>query len=213
MILLVNKILAAMTVRNYEIARGAGEVNIVYLEGANADGTPNGNTPDQFNDRRIVISHREDGTPYIAGNWDATTEPGRKYTLDPLNPRGAARIAFGQHKAWTVGTHRPSSKSGHEALVQREPVAIYRDLNEDFSRKGDILTMEMAGINQHHGYGYPRTEIHGASAGCLVGRVVEEHRLFMDLCKADPRYRGSMGFLFHTVVMPVEWITQVVQST
>ncbi|MFN8642654.1 MAG: hypothetical protein U0802_13755 [Candidatus Binatia bacterium] len=53
-----------------------------------------------------------------------------------MDPEGAARIAFGQYKAWTVGLHHPGQPGEHEALVQVGTIA-YRDLSQDFSRNGD----------------------------------------------------------------------------
>jgi hypothetical protein len=71
--------------------------------------------------------------------WDGTTEPGMFWTLNPLNPNGAARIAFGQYKAWIVGTHLAGTKSAHEALVQVSPVSVHLDLNKDFKRTNDKI--------------------------------------------------------------------------
>lgn len=84
------------------------------------DGTPNGNKPNEFNDSRLLIRIDENGAPLIAGAWDGTTEPGRYWTEHPENPKGAARIAFGQYKSRVVGTHHPGKPSAHEALVQAE---------------------------------------------------------------------------------------------
>ena len=137
------------------------------------------------------------------GRWDATTEPGKYYTsVRKIDPRGAARIAFGQYKAWSVGTHRAGTRTAHEALVQTAPISVFRDLNEDFERQGDEEASGLFGINQHWGYDLPKSDIGRASAGCLVGRTKSGHRAFMALCKADPRYVASNGYRFMTTVMP-----------
>jgi hypothetical protein len=199
---LAARIVRAMEMRDYTVDRGAGEINIVYLEGAAADGAPNDDAPNAFNDRRIVIRF-EGGAPAIVGNWQATTEPGRRYTERPINAGGAARIAFGQYRAWHVGMHR----GHHEALVQTGgPVTVCRDANKDYQRERDRRTTGFYGINQHHGYDFPEQDIRTASAGCLVGRTVVGHREFMAIVKSDPRYRIDKRFVFRTTILPAEWV-------
>ena len=99
--------------KGYQVDRGPGELNIVYVEGMNPDGTPNADEANKWNDLRLVIRF-EGGVPKIVGEWAATTEPGRYWTENPISPLGAARIEFGQYKSWQVGMHR----NNHEALVQ-----------------------------------------------------------------------------------------------
>jgi hypothetical protein len=79
---------------------------------------------------------------------------------------------------------------------------VYRDKNKDFKRVGDFLDTGLFHINQHHGFDYPRTDIRGAGAGCLVGRTREGHRAFMALIKQDRRYQKNSKYLFHTTVIP-----------
>lgn len=178
-------------------------LNIVYIEGMDPDGTPNADAPDAFNDLRLLLRVNRAGNPEIAGRWEATTEPGTYYTkLHKLDPRGAARIAFGQYKAWAVGTHNQSKPSGHEALVQATDIKVYRDLNEDYERAGDRTFVGLFGINQHWGYDLPVNALGNASAGCLVGRTKKGHREFMAALKEDPRYLASRGYRFMTTVLP-----------
>lgn len=195
--------IAYMIRRGYFINRHPDCRNIVYLEGVDPDGVLNNDAPNVFNDLRIVFSIDGDGVPTI-GNaiWDGTTEPGAKWTFSPMNPRGAARIAFNQFKAWSVGTHHPGSAAAHEALVQVEPIDVYRDLNKDFQRVGDRLYTGLFAINQHWGYDAPRSDLGNSSAGCLVGRTKSGHRAFMSLIKGDPRYIMSHGYRFMTAVLP-----------
>ena len=178
-------------------------INIVYIEGMDADGELNIDLPNEFNDLRLVLRVNRAGSPEIAEVWDATTEPGKYYTLiNKLDPRGAARIAFGQYKAWSVGTHMFGRPSAHEALVQTAPIRVYRDLNEDFERTGDQVFDGMFGVNQHWGFDLPRSDVGRASAGCLVGRTKTGHRTFMALCRTDPRYGANNSYRFMTTVLP-----------
>jgi putative chitinase len=195
---LAGAIVRAMKKHDYRIDTGNGEVNIVYVEGLSPDGTPNANEPNRFNDLRCVIRF-VDGTPQIAGVWDGTTEPSRRWTMKPMNPKGAARIRFGQYRAWQVGVHN----NNHEALVQTGgPVTVHRDYNKDFRRESDALDTGYFGLNQHHGYNLPKDDLGSSSAGCLVGRSIDGHREFMRIVKSDPRYLADRSFVFGAAVMP-----------
>lgn len=192
-----SRIIKYMQRKGYFVAVGEKRYNIVYVEGASADGTPNKDSFNQWNDRRIVIEIAT-GTPKILGNWLATTEPGNRYTQRPMNPNGAARIAFGQYQAWQVGIHGGSEP--HEALVQRGSLKLHRDRNKDGLRTGDAIDVGSGfGINQH--YGYDLQLVGPASAGCLVGQSRAEHRVFMRLIKQDRRYQLNNDYFFFTTII------------
>ena len=198
---LAAKIVRAMQRAGHALDTAPGEVNIVYVEGLNPDGTANDNSPNAFKDLRTVLSF-VDGEPTIIKAWECTTAPGRHYTEDPLKSTGAAIIALGQQRCWKVGTHRAGSSSAHEALVQTgAEVVVFRDLNKDYKRDGDKTEKGWFGINQHWGYDQPKDDIGGASAGCLVGRTREGHREFMRIVKSDPRYVADSDHVFATTVM------------
>jgi peptidoglycan hydrolase-like protein with peptidoglycan-binding domain len=93
---IASRIIKYMQSKEYQIFTIPREYNIVYVEGIDGDWTLNRDTPNEFNDQRIVIEI-VDGVPKIVNNWQATTEPGRYYTYNPMNPKGAARIQFGQY--------------------------------------------------------------------------------------------------------------------
>jgi hypothetical protein len=199
---LAGRVVRAMQTAGHWLCRHPDCVNIVYVEGMDADGTPNVDAPNEFNDLRLVLRVNRAGNPEIAEMWDATTEPGKYYTLiEKLDPRGAARIAFGQYKAWSVGTHMANRPSAHEALVQTESIRVYRDLNQDFERTGDQVFEGLFGVNQHWGFDLSRSDVGRASAGCLVGRTKGGHRTFMTLCKSDPRYAANNSYRFLTTVL------------
>jgi hypothetical protein len=199
---LASKILRAMQRRGYWFSRHPECMTIVYVEGMDTDGTPNANDPNEFNDARVLVALDKQGRPSTTA-WVATCEPGRFYTENPEDPGGAARIAFGQYKAWAVGTHKPGKRSAHEALVQVAPITVCRDANKDFKRDHDAQVFGIFGINQHWGFDLPKTDIGKASAGCLVGRSKDEHKDFISLVKDDARYKTSKGYRFMTAVLPV----------
>ncbi|NEU76666.1 peptidoglycan-binding protein [Hassallia byssoidea VB512170] len=197
---LASRIVKYMQSKNYTIFTEPKEYNIVYVEGMNEDGSLNNDAPNEFNDRRIVIEV-VDGVPKIVNHWQATTEPGRHYTFQPMNSQGAARIQFGQYKAWSVGIHGTAER--HEALRQVGEITVCRDFNEDFKRTGDRLdTGDDFYINQHWGYDAPVNDIKNASAGCLVGRRREGHREFMAIIKGDRRYVANHNYVFYTTIIP-----------
>ena len=205
---LAGKIVAAMLRRRHWVARHPACVNIVYIEGMNDDGTPNDNKPNHFNDQRTLIRVSPAGVPKIIKQWDATTEPGKFWTMNPMVPEGAARIAFDQYKSWAVGKHHPGKRGEHEALVQVEDITVFRDLNKDFKRDGDRQFTGVFFVNQHWGYDLPKTDIGKAGAGCLVGRTRDGHREFMKLLKADPRFVANNAYRFMTTVMPSSALAQ-----
>jgi hypothetical protein len=196
---IASRIIKYMQAKNYQVFTNLREYNIVYIEGINEDWSLNSDPPNQFNDRRLVIEV-VDGIPKIVNHWQATTEPGRYYTFNPMNTEGAARIKFGQYKAWAVGWHGNADR--HQALVQVAPITVHRDFNKDFQRTGDKLDTGLFLVNQHWGYDAPANDIKNASAGCLVGRRREGHREFMAIIKQDRRYLANNDYLFYTTVIP-----------
>ena len=197
-----DKVISAMRQKGHWICRHPECRNTVYLEGVNPDGASNKDTPNAFNDLRVVFSIGSEGKPQILGQWEGTTEPGIFWTQNPMNPNGAAHIAFDQYKAWIVGTHMAGKPSAHEALVQVAPVTVFRDLNKDYRRVGDKPDTGLFGINQHWGYDASKDDLGNTSAGCLVGRTRDGHREFMQLMKSDPRYQANASYRFIATILP-----------
>lgn len=199
---LAGRVVRALQQNGHWLSRHPDCVNVVYVEGLDSDGSLNDDAPNVFNDLRLLLRINRAGNPEIVEAWESTTEPGKHFTINKEDARGAARIAFGQYKAWSVGTHKLGKPSAHEALVQTAPIRVFRDLNEDFERTGDAVFEGIFGINQHWGFDFPKSDIGIASAGCLVGRTKAGHRGFMALCKDDPRFAANNSYRFTTAVMP-----------
>ncbi len=198
---LAYKLTAYMESRGYEISRDPGTVNIVYLEGSDFDGTPNRDTIDEWNDRRIVLVFDVQGKPSIIHNVPATTEPGLSATLSEAARRrgGCARIAIGQYKAWRLGSHK---RPDHPALVQVAPIPVHRDYNRDGKRTGDRVETGLFGINQHGTRANIRpTKVGFWSEGCLVARIWADHLAFVQLCREDRRYFADANFIFSATVI------------
>lgn len=197
---------AFMLSRGYLLSRDPDTTNIVYVEGVEYDGTPNKDEPNLFNDRRLVMYYK-DGWRF-SHNAQATTEPGTYYTMNPLNPQGCARIAFGQYVAWQHGIHNGSQI----ALVQVADIEVHRDLNKDGKRSAnDPREWGMFNINQHttNFSGAPPTTIGKWSAGCLVGRRRQEHLIYLDILRRDQRFLDDQkNFIYPTTIMPGDKLFQ-----
>ncbi len=197
---LAKRILRCMRAKNYWIARSPNAYNIVYIEGVNSDGNVNADKFDEWNDRRIVIRIRPGGKPDLVINDQATTEPGKFYTFNPENPQGAARIAFGQYKAWVDGLH----KGVQPALVQRGELRVHRDLDQNGKRsKTDPIDIgDWFGINQHSTSPNVTPPLVGKySAGCLVGQDYAAHLKFLSMVRKDFRYQLNKGYFFISTVI------------
>lgn len=200
---LAKRIAHYMQTQGYWIARSPRMCNIVYVEGMNANGTTNADLENQWNDRRIVFRIAPNSRPQMLVNDQATTEPGTHYIWNPLNPNGAARIAFGQYKAWAVGLHR----GVQPALVQREKLKLHRDLNKDgFRNASDPIDIgKTFGVNQHSTKPGAAPEfVDSYSAGCLVGRRWAWHLSFLNIVKQDVRYRQNQGYLFISTIISAD---------
>lgn len=194
-------LVAYMQSKGYTVDAGPGEINIIYIEGANEDGRPNADRVDEWNDRCLILEF-EDGAPRIVYNVHCTTEPGRAATISPTaaKRKGVARIAFGQYKAWVVGKHK---KAAHPALVQVRNLPVCRDLNKDFKRTGDKVDTGIFGINQHGTApgGFTSGSVGRQSEGCLVRPNWGDHLNFMARCRADVRFVADARFIFTSTIL------------
>ncbi len=192
------KIIDYMKSKNYKVFTGENQSNIVCLEAINPNFKLNNNTPNVFNDLRLIIQFRN-GRPVIVSNEVATVSPGKYYTYNPMNPNGAAYVIYGQHTVWRMGFH--NYKKDHPALVQVSSIKVTRDKNKDFSRTGDKEYVGLFGINLHHSFGQPVNNIGKASAGCIVGQNISNHFKFIEILKQDPRYKSNKNFIYTAAVI------------
>lgn len=158
--------------------------NIVGLEGVQFKGgefTLTSDKPDKWNDCFIIIANDE-----IIDAFLGTTEPSEHYTISPMNPLGAARLAFGSYKdCYTFGVHGVAAP--HKALVQCGNLIVCRDLNKDYSRVGDTCyTGKNFAVNFHSTpSGAKENSIGYWSAGCQVVYYYSEFLTFMARANAS----------------------------
>jgi hypothetical protein len=192
------KIVNAMLDKGMAFFRNQGEMNIVYVEGMNVDGSLNTDEFDKWNDLRLLIDH----TGNVVHCARCTTEPGRLSTFDQAAKKrgGVARIAFGQYAAWKYGFHQ--GKQQHPALVQCATIPVHRDFNRDGIRTGDPVRMDVRGLNQHStSPSYKGGNVGNWSAGCLVGSDWSQHLEFIRLLRTDPRFVADQNFIFTTAIL------------
>ena len=199
---LAEKVVACCSERGYSLDKSPGFVNLIGIEGMNPDGTLNNDGPNVFNDLIGCLSF-ENGQPKFKGLYIGTTEPGRYYTINKLNAKGAARLELGQQRCWQTGLH----KGKYEALVQTgASVKVRRDGNKDFSREGDVQEKGNFGINIHHGGDNPVNNIGKYSAGCQVIRSKSDFAEFMGIVKSDPRWQADHRYVFKYTLLWSRWL-------
>lgn len=195
---LASRLYQAMQRKGYAVSLGEGQVNIIYIRGADQHGRPNKNRINEWSDRRLLLMFRG-GQPAVVGNWAATVKPGLPAIRNPLGKAGAAFIEPGQYSAWRVGIHHGIFGRVEEGLVQVAPVKFRRDVNRDGDVNDEPIVSGMIGLNQHSGSNQPYVD--KASYACLAAQSENGHRQFMSVVKADPRYRAQPNYVFSTTIL------------
>jgi len=189
------KIANAMVLGHYPLASNPSELNIIYIEGMNVDGSLNDFRPNAFDCVRVLLSMPIVLDPKIVGIWDATTHAGMYWEMHRMNPAGAFHIRLGQQTAWVMGQYHVQT-----ALIQSKPLEGTRDSHDDFKREGPTVIGDF-GVHHHWGYDYPKDNAGNSSAGCQVGRTKAGHNEFIALLRSDPRYVKDHGFVWSSTVM------------
>ena len=146
------------------------------------------NTFDDF----LLVMYREEEL-MVSHRWQATTDPGKYWLMNPMNPKGTAVLVPSQYRStWKIGKHQNS----YEALVQRKPVKVYRDNNKDeiidYNNITTLVDQGYFGINIHRSNPYTESYVVNKwSAGCQVFKKVEDYNKFMDLCRESAKIYGN----------------------
>lgn len=155
---------------------------VIAFEGYNTDLKANGDKPDAWNDAVCVLAIDTNGKLEISDIFKCTTEPGRYYVANRLNPKGAAFVLTDTlHKdIWVKGTH----KDQPNCLIQSgNTIKVRRDLNGDSIRgTSEPLEEGWFGINFHHTKGnYDPKSIGRWSAGCCVLPNPQQHKHLVNI--------------------------------
>lgn len=139
-----------------------------------------------FNDV-ICLAYRQYGRWQLL-TFAATTDPGVYWRQSPVNVKGTAVLAPGQHKgAFALGKHK-----GYEALTQATSLPVYRDNDQDaeVDMTGDI-DRGWHGINLHRANPLAASiQVDKWSAGCQVIADPHEFDILMSICKRAAREWG-----------------------
>lgn len=177
---LLTKVVKQYLIKDYVINDKLNEVNICGLD------NKNNKEQDKFNDL-ILLFIVKNNVIILLSCLAATTEAGNYYRHFPLNPKGCAKLLYGQYKAWAIGVHN----NKHEALVQVFSVPVVRD---------NVLFEEgLFGINIHHGYSSSNIDKH--SAGCQVIQDKQEFNKFLNTVKSDPNYLKNKKHIFNYTLL------------
>jgi len=146
------------------------------------------NTFDDF----VLVMYREEEL-MIGHRWQATTDPGKYWLMNPMNPKGTAVLVPGQYRStWQIGKHQ----NNYEALVQRKPVKVYRDNNKDeiidYNSITTLVDQGYFGINIHRSNPYTESYVVNKwSAGCQVFKKIDDYKKFMELCRDSAKIYGN----------------------
>lgn len=144
-----------------------------------------------FDDYLLVLYREEELA--VKSQYAITTDPGKHWLENPINPKGTAVLVPGQYPgAWKLGKHQGK----YNALVQRKPVKVWRDNNKDsvidYLYAHAQVSEGYFGINIHRSNPYGKSYLVDKwSAGCQVFQAVDEYIGFIDLCKESSAIYGN----------------------
>ena len=142
-----------------------------------------------FDDCIIIDYHNN--TYHTRKVYPITTKPGLYYLNHPANVYGTAILVPGQYiGAWELGKH----KGKYEALVQKNPVKVYRDLNKDdyYDMNPETIDNGVFGINIHRSNEFVKSNLVDKwSAGCQVFASPKDYATFIGLCKKAAALYGN----------------------
>lgn len=136
-------------------------------------------TADAFDDA-IGCRYLDDAGAVHVDVWRATTDPGKPHLEQPMRPQGCAILPDGQYRRlWTLGKH----KGQYPALVQKTPVAVWRDNDRDAVLDFDTSILAppaLIGLNCHKA-GTNSERVGAWSAACQVHKAEATFREMMAL--------------------------------
>lgn len=139
-----------------------------------------------FFDDLICIAYRDEQLSETVEIFQATTDAGEYWLLNPLNSQGTAILCEGQYR----GVYKIDKHGGrYDALCQRNgKVKVYRDGNKDKNHDMNPLNTQSGyyGINIHRTSPYRDTSyINRYSAGCQVFRYTKHFNRMMKLLRTS----------------------------
>lgn len=164
---------------------GAYNVNIVGVRNSNVGE----DVTNKFDDWITVSFKDEDGNWHFKC-YEGTTDPGKHWMSNLLNPNGTAILVPNQYR----GSHKIGLHQGrYEALRQSKPLKVYRDDDRDMEYDFDEYSIQegIYGINIHRATsrrGGTSVQIDKWSAGCQVIASFDDFSEFMDIMRKAENY-------------------------
>ena len=150
------------------------------------------NVPNKFDDLVGVV---KDNEVYW---FSATTNAGRHWLVNMMNPKGTALLVAKQYKnTYVLGMH----KGQYKALVQYAPVEVYRDANRnEIAEESQVIQRGNFGINIHRANASAiSTLVEKWSAGCQVLNNPKEFSQLISMCEKS-------GVTYFTYTLLNEWL-------
>ena len=168
----VETLIAAMQ-NNQHVVYNKGDYNL-NLVGIRKDNY----VSNRFDDT-MVLFYKQHGE-WVIHYYPCTTDPGSYWMFHGLT-KGTAILVPDQYRgAYMLGMH----KGLYEALVQVEPVSVYRDANSNMVYDGESIETGLFGINVHRAN--ERTTsilVDKWSAGCQVLADPDDFRELISIVK------------------------------
>lgn len=144
-----------------------------------------------FNDLLVVIYKVNKNDKEQRRIFSFSTKPGTYYLKNPLSYKGTAILVPNQYRnCWSIGKHNGQYK----ALVQTNPVTVYRDDNKDdvYDLIPETKEKGIFGINIHRASAYNKTVyVDKYSAGCQIMNDPRDFVTFMNLCEKQSNIYGN----------------------
>lgn len=145
-----------------------------------------GNVVTNVFDDYLTISYRMKGS-WVFRYWAITTDPGKKGVTNYHNRKGVARLMPGQYRgSHTIGFH----KGQYQALVQKNPLRIWRDPNRDMIFNENLVERGIFGINIHKAMENTKC-VEDWSEGCQVFKRNPDFLEFMRICNQAAVAQGN----------------------
>ena len=170
----------------------SGEYNVNIIGVRNA---ATGDTVTNKFDDCMTISYKVDGE-WKFNCWKCTTDPGKHWVENLLNPNGVAILKEGQYK----GSHKIRKHQGkYEALCQKGLLKVYRDkdMNDEYDLVEENVHEGIYGINIHKAGSRSAgsTQVDKWSAGCQVFSKEDDFYDFMNVMyKSRDRWGNSFTY-------------------
>ena len=198
------EIIKAMKKKGYKFfSRGFYNLNIIGIRSNNSQS-------DKFDDE-IHVLFTDDRSIERHEIFACTTDPGKHWLLNPMNPKGTIIMVPGQYRGvYALGLHNRSRPTkSYRALEQIKPITYVRDNSKDSKLDFELYSdMTTDHNSDKFEISNSKTNIHRASkwktllnvglysAGCQVIQKPNRFDDFMNLCELQVNWGQGATFSY-----------------